>query len=136
VVTYTRKEPKMAQFSFSSFNQERLFDLDTTDFEYVKLKDLFEANGAENVYQLLAVYIGTKSEFDDESPIAAIDGSYVNLPQFQLPEVKAMLANKVAIAAIKRGDAGFRIEKYIKKLKSGNRTCYKAVWCDYTHDID
>lgn len=125
----------MAFTSFASFNKERLFDIDTTDFEYAKLADLFELNGEDHEYQLLGLYIGTKSEFDPETPIGAIEGSYVNFPQFQLSEVKAMLDSRQAIAAIRNGVAGFRIESYTKKLKSGaKKQCYKAVWIDYVPD--
>lgn len=120
----------MAFTSFSSFNKERLFDIDTTGFEYFKLRDLFEADGEGTEYIIRGLYIGSKSEFAEESPIVALDDKYVNIPQFQLPEVKEMLASKFAIAAINRGEGAFKIEKYIKKMKTGSRVCYKAVWCD------
>lgn len=120
----------MAFTSFTSFNRERLFDIDTTGFEYFKLRDLYEADGEDVVYVIRGIYLGTKSEFADESPIVALDDRYVNLPQFQLAEIKEMLASKYAISAINRGEGGFKIQKYIKKLKTGSRVCYKAVWVD------
>lgn len=124
----------MAAFTFGSFNKERLFNVDTTSFDYTSLESLFEENGEDSVYQILGAYIGTKSQFDPETPLVAIDGYYVNIPVFQLSEVKAMLDSRQAIAAINAGLAGFTIEQYEKKLKKGSRTCYKAVWCDYNED--
>lgn len=122
----------MAFQSFSSFNKERLFDIDTSDFEYIKLKDLYERDGEGEIYPVRGIYIGTKSEFAEESPILATDTHYVNLPQHQLIDVKEMLNSRQAINCINNGGAGFTIEKYNKKLKSGaTKVCYKAHWVDY-----
>lgn len=113
---------------FSQFNKQRIFDIDTAEFDYKNLETLFKENGEDQVYQLKAVYISTKSEFDPESPLAAIDGYYVNLPQHQLGEVKAMLESKKAIEAIKEGKAGFIIrEFYQRRFK---KYCYTAEWVD------
>ena len=120
----------MAFVNFGSFNRERLFDIDTSGFDYFKLRDLYEADGEGIEYIIRGLYIGTKSEFSEESPIVALEDRYVNLPLFQLDEVKDMLASKAAIAAINRGEGAFKVEKYLKKLKTGSRVCYKAVWCD------
>lgn len=121
----------MAFQSFASFNKERLFDVDTSDFEYIKLKDLYERDGEGEVYPIRGIYIGTKSEFADESPLLATDTHYVNLPQHQLIDIKDMLNSRQAINCINAGGAGFTIEKYIKKLKSGaSKVCYKAHWVD------
>lgn len=125
------KEFIMGFTSFASFNRERLFDVDTSDFDYVKLKDLYERDGDDEIYTIRGIYIGTKSEYADESPLLALDDTYVNLPQHQLLDIKEMLNSKQAINCINAGGAGFRIEKYTKKLKSGQKkVCYKAVWVD------
>lgn len=121
----------MAFASFSSFNKERLFNIDTADFEYVKLADLYERDGEGEIYVVRGVYIGTKSEFAEETPLLATDEFYVNLPQHQLIEIKEMLNSRQAINCINNGGAGFTIEKYTKKLKSGaKKICYKAHWVD------
>lgn len=121
----------MAFTSFASFNKERLFNVDTADFDYVKLADLYERDGEGEIYVIRGVYIGTKSEFAEESPLLATDEFYVNLPQHQLIEIKEMLNSRQAISCINNGGAGFVIEKYTKKLKSGaKKVCYKARWVD------
>lgn len=124
----------MAFKSFASFNRTRLFNIDTTDFEYLKLKDLYERDGDGATYVIRGLYLGTKSDFAEETPIVATDDCYVNIPQHQLIDIKEMLNDKQAINMINAGTAGFMIDKYVKKLKNGTKTCYKAVWVDLDAD--
>lgn len=119
----------MAKFNFASFNKERLFDVDTSGFDYVNLEDLYSRDGGDTVYRVKGVYIGTKSQYDDETPLIAIDDCYVNLPQHQLPDIKNMLANKTAIAGINEGELGFVIDSYYQKRFK--KTCYAARWGNY-----
>ena len=121
----------------AGFNSERLFNFDFTVFEdmpkeerYKSLKDLYEENGEDEVYTLRAIFVGSASEFYEESPLATIDECYVNLPQFQLRDVKAMLDSKAVIKAINDGKAGFKIETYEMVREKKKRTYYKAVWVD------
>lgn len=116
-------------FNFSKLNKERLFDVDTSDFEYTNLEELFEENGDDMVYKVTGVYVGTKSQFDDETPLVAIVDRYVNLPQHQLSQVKDILADKAAIKAINDGKCGFVIESYYQKRFK--KTCYVARWGIY-----
>ena len=117
------------RFSFSNFNKERVFSFDTSKItgNYTNLQGLFKANGKDFTYQVKGVYVSTSSEYNAESPIVALADTYVNFPQHQLADVKAILADKEAIRAINKGRAGFRIETYSNDYE---RTCYKAVWCD------
>lgn len=124
----------MAFKSFASFNRNRLFNIDTADFEYLKLKDLYERDGDGATYVIRGLYLGTKSDFAEETPIVATDDCYVNIPQHQLIDIKEMLNDKQAINMINAGAAGFMIDKYTKKLKNGTKTCYKAVWVDLDAD--
>lgn len=128
----------MARFSFERFNKERLFDFDTQAIsgEYTNLEGLYKRDGEGAVYQVKGVYISTKSEFADESPIVALADTYVNFPQHQLKDIKDMLDDSNAIKAINDGYAGFVIRKYTKNIKAKNgklkpKDCYSAEWCDY-----
>lgn len=123
----------MARINFAKFNKERLFDIDTTEFDYVSLEDLYNTNGADAVYQVRGLYIGTKSDYDPETPILATNEEYVNLPVHQLEEVKAMLADRKAIDGINAGYCGFKIEKYYQKRFK--KDCYAAIWVDYDSAI-
>lgn len=113
-------------FSFSNFNKERLFDIDTSEFDYLSLEDLYKRDGKGTVYTVRGAYIGTKSKFDPEVPMVAIDDCYVNLPVHQLDEIKAMLADRRAIDGINKGQAGFVIEEFYQKRFE--KTCYAARW--------
>lgn len=121
------------KFTFSKFNKEKVFDIDTSDFDYVSLEDLYERDGEGVVYQVRGLYIGTKSNYDPETPILATNDTYVNLPVHQLDELKAMLKDTGAIKAINDGQCGFTIEKYHQKRF--NKNCYAAVWCDYLDGV-
>lgn len=128
-----RKETKM--FNFGKFNKKRLFNVELTgDEEYTNLETLVHDNGMDAEYRLRAVYIGTKSQFDPETPLVLIDGFYVNLPQHQLAEVKAILNDQSAIRAINDGTAGFKIVTY--EQKKFRKTCYAAEWCSVEPDDD
>lgn len=119
-------------FSFESFNKEHDFDFDTSvlaeipaEDRYKNLERLYnEAEDDEEVYIIRGAYINTKSDYVAESPLVATDNCYVNIPQFQLPEVKAILADPRAIKAINQGKAGFKIVPYEKN----GETYYKAKW--------
>lgn len=115
--------------NFAKFNKERLFDVNTAGFEYYSLEDLYNHNRKDRVYQVRGLYIGTKSDFDPEVPIVALDDRYVNIPVHQLSEVQAMISNKAAIRAIRDGECGFTIATYYQQKYK--KTCYKAVWCNF-----
>ena len=123
-------------FSFSNFNKERLFTFDCNKIagNYTNLEQMFNEDGEGKEYQIKGIYISTSSQFDPEAPILALAKTYVNLPQHQLADVKAMLADKNAIAAINAGLAGFTIRQYERSVKVGKKiqqkTCYSAEWCD------
>lgn len=123
----------MAKFTFSKFNKEKIFDVDTSDFDYTSLEELFNRDGEGMVYKVRGLYIGTKSNYDPETPILATDSEYVNLPVHHLDEVKAMLKDATAIKAINDGECGFTIEKYYQKRFK--KDCYAAVWCDYLDGV-
>lgn len=116
-------------FNFASFNKERLFTIDTGDFDYVNLEDLVKRDGEGVVYKVRGVYVGTKSLYDPEAPMLATESEYVNLPVHQLPEIKAMLADRRAIDAINNGECGFVIESFYQKRFK--KTCYAARWGNF-----
>ena len=49
----------MSRFT-SKFNKSRKFNVDTTNFTYESLMDLFNSYGKEKVYPLTAIYINTR----------------------------------------------------------------------------
>lgn len=125
-------------YSFSKkFNKSRLFNVDTSNFEYYNLEDLFNEElevcsgdveaASEFVYVIRGVYINTKSLYDP-APVIALDDRYVNLPSHMTEACMAMLADPVCIKAINDGKCGFKIYTY--EQKRYNKTCYSVEWVD------
>lgn len=124
-------------FSFaSSFNQKKIFDIDTSNFEYRKLEDLFKENSVDNpelgevcdtIFPVRGVYINSKSMYDPQ-PTVATDDCYINFPAHMYEAAVDILRDPRAINAINAGKVGFKIEKYFQKRFQ--KDCYTAVWVD------
>lgn len=123
-------------FSFaSSFNTKRLFDVDTSDYDYKKLEELWEENSeivedeevCNVVFPVLGVYLNKKSMYEPQ-PVIATDECYVNFPASMFDSAVDILSDPRAIKAINDGKVGFQIERYIQKRF--DKVCYRAVWVD------
>lgn len=116
-------------FSFSrTFNTERLFDIDTSDFEYKSLEDLLKEGYTEDdEIPIRGLYINTRGKFDD-APVAALDDCYVNLPAHLTGNVNKILSDSRAIKAINNGNVGFKIRPYYSKKYE--KDCYSIDWVD------
>lgn len=127
-------------FSFGSRygTTGKLFTVDTTDFTYHSLEELYtkleqfyggDTDAVESYqFQLRGIYINTKSYFGD-APVFATDDGYVNVPESMLSTALDMKKDRMAINAINNGQAGFTIYKYTHP-KYG-RVCYNVRLCDY-----
>ena len=116
------------KFSFANkYNQERLFDIDSSGFEYHKLEDIF--TDESEVFQVCGLYINTKGKFNEKSPVAATNEYYVNLPNHLLDVVEQILADKQAIKAINEGHVGFTIYPY-EKNAFPDQHFYSVRWVD------
>lgn len=118
------------KFSFAKiYNTERLFDIDTSSFEYVSLQELFEDVDGDTEYKfpVRAIYINTKSEFGD-APVIATDNCYVNIPQHMLETCRAILRDPAAVQAINDGAVAFTVYEY--EQKRFGRKCYSIRWAD------
>ena len=121
----------MARVSFSKrFNTEKLFNIDTTDFDYHSLEELTEQPGDEpedRVYVVRGIYINKKSLYDP-SPVIALDDCYVNFPAHLLDVCQEMVSDRAVVDAINEGHCGFRVTKYHQKRF--NKDCYSVEWVD------
>ena len=111
------------------YNTKKIFDIDTEDFEYKSLEELFVDE--ETVYPVCGLYINTKGNFGDE-PILATDEFYVNLPHHMADMVKEIIADEDAVASINDGYVGFTIYQYHQKKY--NKDCYNIRWVDRVID--
>ena len=121
----------MSKFSFSKkFNTEKLFNIDTSEFEYFNLESLTEnpmEEPEDRIFTVRGVYINNKSQFGP-APVLALDDCYVNLPEHTLDACRQMLADPQAVKAINEGHLGFTVDKYHQKRF--NKDCYSVIWVD------
>lgn len=112
----------------SKFNKDvKKFEFDTEGLDYVSLNDLFENNGADEVYTLRGFYINKKSKFGD-APVGMTDGCLVNLPSHMLDVVEKIMADDEAVADINAGKVGFTIYSYMDEKH--NKICYSIKFVD------
>lgn len=109
------------------FNKGRKFDVDTTNFQYESLADLFNRNGKDKVYKLTAIYINRKGKFG-EAPVFATEDCFVNAPSHMVEVVNEILTDDEAIASINRGEVGFKIYPYV--AEKFNRDCFGINFVD------
>ena len=95
------------------------------DPQYVSLEVLYNKN-PEQVHDVRALYINTKSRFGD-APCVAIDPVIiVNLPKHLLETVKEMINDEECVTAINNNEVKFKIYSY--NDKTFNKTCYGVEW--------
>lgn len=113
----------------NKYNKGSVFQCNTDGFEYKKLQDLFDADGAETVYPVQGFYINKKSEYGD-APVAINEDCFVNLPQHLLSDVQDIMKDSEAIEQIKAGGFGYMIEEYEKEVGKKKKICYGVKWVD------
>lgn len=111
---------------FSRFNKTKKFDIDTSNFEYKSLAELWDGN-QETVYPIRAIYINTKSKFG-AAPVIATDEELVNAPAHLLDTCQEILHDDDAIKLINEGKAGFKI--YIYHNDKFNTDCFGIEFVD------
>ena len=110
----------------TKFNRGNKFTFKPVDdAQYVSLEDLYNKN-PEQIHDVKALYINTKSKFGD-APCVAIDPVIiVNLPKHLLETVKEMINDDECVDAINNNEVKFKIYSY--KDKNFNKTCYGVEW--------
>lgn len=105
-----------------------IFDIDITDFNFIKLEDIYSLYG-KNVIKVDGLYINKKSIYDPHPVAINIEEKMlIDLPQHMTETVEEILKDSESISLIKRGCVGLRAQKYTdKKYK---KTCYGAEWVD------
>ena len=125
------------------YNREKLFNIDTSDFEYYSLEDLYDmaadvvdeakATTGKDVepedipFTIYGIYINTRGNFDP-APVLALEDRYVNLPAHMTPVCEDMLRDGEAVKAINEGKVGITVYQY--QQKRFNKTCYNVRWVD------
>lgn len=104
------------------------FDIDTTNFEYVKLAELFTKNagGSDRIYPVNGVFVHKSQLGDSPVIIDAENKKLVNLPSHMAENIREILSDSEAVEAIKQNKVGYTIYTY----ESHGKTCYSINWVD------
>lgn len=113
-------------FSFAARFNKTSFGIDTTDFKYTKLADLYATGGSDEVHTINGLFVH-KSTLGD-SPVVIDEGNklLVNFPSHTTEIVREILADSDAIQAIKDGKVGYVIYEY----DSHGKKCYGVNFVD------
>lgn len=116
-------------FSFASTFNKTSFGIDTTDFTFVKLIDIYNSEkdgGGEVVHPINGMFVHKSQLGDSPVIIDAENKRLVNLPQFTGDTVREILANSDAVDAIKANKVGYTIYEYESRAKK----CYGITFVD------
>ena len=114
-MSYATKFNKGSKFTFKPAD----------DPQYVSLEVLYNKN-PDQIHDVKALYINTKSRFGDVPSVAIDPVIIVNLPNHLLETVKDMINDDVCVDAINNNEVKFKIYSY--KDKTFNKTCYGVEW--------
>nr|DAW96392.1 MAG TPA: putative single-stranded DNA-binding protein [Caudoviricetes sp.] len=110
----------------SKFNHGKKFNFEIPkEFKYASLSDLYNNNGAEHVYPVMALYFNHKSKYG-ENPVAVTTAELVNLPKHLNDVCKEIVADKEAVGAINNNQFGFKIRQY----ERNDKPCFSVEWVD------
>ena len=115
--------------SFASTYNRTSFGIDTTDFPFVKLTDIFndkKDGGGYVVHPINGMFVHKSQLGDSPVIIDAENKRLVNLPQFIGDTVREILANPDAVDTIKANKVGYTIYEY----ESHNKKCYGITFVD------
>ena len=108
------------------FNHQNIFDVDTSNFKWVSLKDLYNTD-PQAKHKVLGLFTNKGGKYGPE-PVAIIDGFLVNLPRHLVDTVQQMLDSDEIVQYIKDGHVAFTIYQY--HSSKYNRDAYSVEWLD------
>lgn len=115
------------KFSFASKFNKTSFGIDTADFTFVKLTDLFNSKqdgGGDVIHPIDGVYVHKSQLGDSPVIIDAANKHLVNLPSFTGETIREILQDSDAIQTIKDGKVGYTIYEY----ESHGKKCYNITF--------
>lgn len=115
--------------SFASKFNKTTFGIDTTDFQYTKLADIFQSEsegGKDVIHKIAGLYVHKSSLGDSPVIIDEESRRLVNLPSHTAETVREILADYEAVQTIKDGKVGYTIYEY----ESHGKKCYSISFVD------
>lgn len=115
--------------SFASKYNKVSFGIDTTNFGYVKLADIYNSKkegGADVIHKIDGMFVH-KSQLGDSPVIIDADNKrMVNLPSHTADTVREICADQQAVQEIIDGKVGYTIYEY----ESHGKKCYSIRFVD------
>lgn len=102
------------------------FSVDTTGFEYCKLKDLYTAKTKNKVYRLDGLFVNRSPLGLSPVFIVADLKKLVNIPSHLTETAQTILSDVDAVEQIEGGKVGFTLYTY----ESHGRECYGVKFVD------
>lgn len=115
--------------SFASKFNKTTFGVDTTDFQYTKLADIFNSEnegGKDVVHRINGLYVHKSPLGDSPVIIDEENKRLVNLPSHTAETVREILADDEAVQTIKDGKVGYTVYEY----ESHGKKCYSISFVD------
>lgn len=110
----------------SKFNKGVNFEIDTKDFTFVKLSDLY-AQDSKQTIKIDGLYIN-KGKLETQPVFISADRKQlINIPSHLTDTAREILSDDEAVNAIKDGKVGFTIYEYSNKQ---GKKCYSIKFAD------
>lgn len=119
----------MGTFSFAATFNRTTFDVNTTEFTFCKLSDIFNSadfGGSDVIHKVSGIYTRNSKLGECAVLIDAEKKLLVNLPQHLVKTAKTISANADAINAIMAGKVGYCVRKY----EARGKECYTINFVD------
>lgn len=110
---------------FNKYSHKKLFNYDSSNNEFISLKDYQSKNGSKIIVRGMFTYEGKKGE----RAAIVTDGYNVNVPEHINADVKSIMSAPDEVAAVNAGKCGFEITTY-EDNKYGNGICYSGNFYD------
>lgn len=112
--------------SFAERYNRTSFGVDTSNFQYVKLADLFKQGGESEVHRIDGAFISRSKIGESPVIIDAAKKLLVNWPIHTTETWRNILSDSEAVDAIKGGKVGYTIYEY----ESHGKKCYSPMFAD------
>ncbi len=120
---------KLIMSTFASRHNKQSFGIDTRDFKFVKLAELFnskENGGKDTIHNVNGLFVHKSKLGDSPVIIDVANKQLVNLPKHMTDEVREILSSEEDVNDIKNGKVGYTIYEY----DSHGKKCYNVRFVD------
>lgn len=107
------------------FNK-KTFSVDTTDFKYIKLGEIYNGELPDEMHRIDGVFMHTSKLGESGVIVDAANKWLVNVPSHMNDTMHAIIADAEAVQAIKDGKFGYTVYPY----EARGKQCYSIRFID------